>query len=208
MKKFIFLIGCICSLSVSAQDIDFGIKGGLNFGSTGDLTFTDIDLLGQIDGDNRIGYHIGVYTRLKFAGIFVQPELVYTRLNTEFENGGGDDPKYNFSKLDIPVLLGFKIIGPLNAKIGPSFQVVLNNGLDGIDDINVSDPENTFTVGYQLGLGLQLGRLGIDARYEGAFQDNQAFAQVIDGNSNLSIDSRPSQFILSLSYNLLGGDKK
>ena len=67
----------------------------------------------------------------------------------------------------------------------------------------IQDPENTFTVGYQLGVGISLGQLGFDFRYEGSFQDNdaQSVVQVNDDTvAGFTIDSRPSQWILSLSY--------
>jgi len=209
MKKLgIVLVLSIISITMYSQSSRFGIKGGLNFGSTGDLTaifdFTDNQV---VNGDNRVGYHAGVYAQFKFAGIFVQPELVYTRLNTEFQENDVS-ANYNFSKLDIPILLGFKIIGPLNVKVGPAFQIVLSNELDGLDNINVQDPENTFTVGFQAGVGVQLGRLGVDARYEGSFQDNDALSEDIQDGLGFVVDSRPSQVILSVSYSLFDSDKK
>lgn len=209
MKKIILGFVLLASMTTFGQSIKFGLKGGLNFGSTGDLT-TVINITDNqiINGDDQVGFHIGAFTKLKFAGVFVQPELVYTRLNTEFESSGSK-ADYNFSKLDIPVLLGFELIGPLNVKLGPAFQVVLNNELDGITGIDVQDPENTFTIGYQVGAGVALGKLGIDLRYEGSFQDNDALSDNIQSGTGFIVDSRPSQFILSLSYELGGkGVKK
>ena len=189
------------STSAFSQSSGFGIKGGLNYGSTGELSGI---LDRPINGDNKVGYHIGAFGHLELLGIFVQPELVYTRLNTEYDGGnGGRAANYNLSKLDIPLLVGLEILGPLNIKAGPAFQVVLNNDIDG--DIGVEDPENTFTVGYQLGVGVSLGQLGLDLRYEGAFQDNDAFSDTNVQDAGFVIDSRPSQWILSLSYTF--GDK-
>ena len=207
MKKLgIVLVLSMMSITMYGQSTSFGIKGGLNFGSTGDISAVVSGILDNpIDGDGRIGYHAGVYAQLKFAGIFIQPELVFTRLNTEFEQDNLE-ADYNFSKLDIPILLGFKLVGPLNVKVGPAFQVVLNNELEGLDDIDIRDPENTFTVGFQAGVGVQLGRLGLDARYEGSFQDNDALSDNIEDGFGFVVDSRPSQVILSISYNLSGGD--
>lgn len=202
------LILLVSSISAFGQKAEFGIKGGLNYGSTGGLdTFSTFAENLSIDSEDKVGFHAGLYSKFKFLGIFVQPELVYTRLNTEYsQNETSAD--YNFSKLDIPLLVGLDIIGPLNIKAGPSFQLVLNNDLDGLD-VAVEDPENSFTVGYQLGAGVQLGRLGIDLRYEGAFQDNDAISDTDVQDFGFVVDSRPSQWILSLSYQLKGnGDKK
>lgn len=200
MRKLVIAVLLLSGMTAFGQSSHFGIKGGLNYGSTGELSgITDR----PINGDNKVGYHLGVLGHLEFAGIFFQPELVYTRLTTAYDNRalGGASADYAFSKLDIPLLVGLEILGPLNIKAGPAFQVVLNNELDGGADIG--DPENTFTVGYQLGVGLSLGKLGFDLRYEGSFQDNNADSVVAIANESIegfTIDSRPSQWILSVSY--------
>jgi hypothetical protein len=199
MRKLVIAVLLLSGMTAFGQSSHFGIKGGLNYGSTGELSgITDR----PINGDNKVGYHLGLLGHLEFAGIFFQPELVYTRLTTEYSGRslGGSSADYAFSKLDIPLLVGLEILGPLNIKAGPSFQVVLNNDLD---DSNIDDPENTFTVGYQLGVGVSLGKLGLDLRYEGAFQDNNADSIVTASDvssEGFTIDSRPSQWILSLSY--------
>ncbi|GGG29992.1 hypothetical protein GCM10011344_33590 [Dokdonia pacifica] len=208
MKKLMILILFVSSVTAFGQSAQFGLKGGLNYGSTGGLdTFAPFAENFSIDGDDKVGFHVGLYSKFKLLGIFVQPELVYTRLNTEYSQDG-TSADYNFSKIDIPLLVGLDIVGPLNIKAGPSFQLVLNNDLDGLG-VAIEDPENSFTIGYQLGAGVQLGRLGIDLRYEGAFQDNDAISDTNVQDFGFVVDSRPSQWILSLSYQLKGnGDKK
>lgn len=194
------LVLFVSSISAFGQKAEFGLKGGLNFGSTGDITTLDNQ---SFDGDNRVGFHAGLYSKFKFLGIFLQPEVVYTRLTTEYsQNGSNTD--YNFSKLDIPVLVGLDIVGPLSIKAGPAFQLVLNNDLD-LNGFEANDPDNTFTVGYQIGAGLQLGRLGLDLRYESAFSENDTSvtSDITDiAQTQFTIDSRPSQWILSVSYQL------
>jgi len=203
MKKLFVLVLIAATTVASAQKINFGIKGGLNYGATGDITSAASLELDDFEGDDKVGFHAGIFLQAKILGISLQPELVYTSLSTEFE-----DSEYNVSKLDIPVLLGFNIVGPLNIKVGPSFQYILSNDFEIDDigdlDIDVEDPENSFTMGYQVGAGVQLGSLGLDLRYEGAFSDNSAIVDV--ANTDFSVDTRPSQWILSLSYRF--GNKK
>lgn len=201
MKKLMMMLLLVATATTAfSQSAKFGIKGGLNYGSTGELSSVGT----SIDADNKVGYHLGILTQFKVLGIFVQPEVVYTRLNTEYSDNGAT-ADYNLSKIDVPLLAGLNIAGPLNIKAGPAFQLVLNNELDSRDLSDVDDVENTFTVGYQLGVGAQLGKLGLDLRYEGAFQDNDAISPAQDEtNTTFVVDSRPSQFILSLSYMLDG----
>ena len=207
MKKIMILLLFVTATTTAfGQSAKFGIKGGLNFGSTGDLNTSSLfDTNSSMEGvtntfnsQNKVGYHIGILTKFEVFGIFIQPELVYTKINTDYENNS--DLEYSLSKFDIPILLGFDIIGPLNVKAGPSFQAIVNNELDGFDSIDIENPENTFTVGYQLGVGLQLGRLGLDLRYEDSFQDNTAISDTNIQDFGFVADSRPTQWILSVSY--------
>jgi len=210
MKKIIVAVLLLSGMTALSQSADFGIKGGLNYGSTGDIsTFPDFATDFQVNGDDKVGYHVGLYGRIELAGLFVQPEVLYTNLTTEYDfNGfrGFQKADYNFSKIDVPILVGVNILGPIDLKAGPSFQYILDNDFDDID-IDVRNPENSFTLGYQIGAGVTLGRIGFDIRYEGSISDNDTLAvdTLSDPETGFTIDSRPSQWILSVSYSLDGG---
>ena len=199
MKKLMLIAFLLGGIGVYAQSAEFGLKGGLNYGATGEYeTFSDVsgDFVNSFDGENKTGFHAGIFAQFELLGIFIQPELVYTEMNTDY-----DAFEYKLSKLDAPVLLGLNVLGPLNIKAGPSFQYILKNELEKTQ-LTIGDVEKDITVGYQLGAGLDLGRLGFDVRYEGAFTDNTAFGLNETAQENFRIDSRPSQWILSLSYSL------
>lgn len=199
MKKLMLIAFLFSGISVLAQSAEFGLKGGLNYGATGDYeTFSDAsgDFINSFNGDNKAGFHAGLFAQFEIVGIFLQPELMYTELNTEYS-----DFDYKLSKIDVPVLVGLNVLGPLNIKAGPSFQYILKNEIEKAS-IKIEDVENDVTVGYQLGAGIDLGRLGFDVRYEGAFTENTAFGLNETAQETFTIDSRPSQWILSLSYSL------
>lgn len=193
MKKILIIAMILTSAGASAQ-MAYGIKGGLNFGATGDYETIQegVEDAMTIEGKSKTGYHLGGFARFGFFGIFIQPELVYTRVRTEYNQF-----EYNLDKIDAPVLLGINLLGPLNIKAGPSFQYVMKNEFQN-SNLNVSDVENKITLGYQLGAGVGFGKLGLDLRYEGAFKENTAFSQT--ASQNFRVDSRPSQWILSLAY--------
>ncbi|WBL21577.1 outer membrane beta-barrel protein [Zunongwangia sp. HRR-M8] len=197
MKKILIIMLCLTSTGIWAQSSEFGIKGGLNYGSTGDINGFDEareDFPDLKNGESKAGYHFGVFGKFGISGVFIQPELIYTKLTTDY---GAFD--YDLNKIDLPVLLGVDILGPLNVKAGPSFQYITNNEIEN-GTFKIGNVDKDITVGYQLGAGLNLGNLGIDVRYEGAFTDNTAFSETAE--ENFSIDSRPSQWILSLSIAL------
>jgi len=192
MKKIIlfsiFLIGV--QLTSNAQLFEWGVKGGLNYSSNGDI----VDEVGDVIADPKgnSGFHFGLFTKTK-GRIYIRPELVYTQTNSDYKVNG-ESSKLTFKKIDAPILLGLKIIGPLHAVIGPSFQYIIDTNLE---DIKIEDVENNFTVGGTVGLTVQLGKLGIDARYERGFSSNEA--EFIGGNLG-NIDTRPNQLILSASF--------
>jgi len=190
-RAFLGILFLAVSFAHAQSDPGFGIKAGLNYGGTGDIS--DSAENAYQDPSSDIGYHVGVFGRTG-EKLFLRPELVYTKLTTDY---GAFD--YNLDKIDLPLLLGVDILGPLNIKAGPSFQYITNNEIEN-GSFKISDVENDLTVGYQLGAGLNLGNLGIDVRYEGAFTDNTAFRE--EASNNFGIDSRPSQWILSLSLAL------
>lgn len=195
MKKLI-VIGLIMIGGSAMAQATYGLKGGLNYGATGDYeNYSQVigDASTVAEGKEKAGYHLGGFAKFEFLGIFLQPELVYTKLNTEY-----DDFDYNIDKIDAPIFVGINVLGPLNIKAGPSFQYILKNELDNTN-LKISDVENEISVGYQVGLGLEFGNLGFDARYEGAFDENNAFGEAAL-DQNFKIDSRPSQWILSVSY--------
>lgn len=193
MKKLI-VIALIFIGGTAVAQTSYGLKGGLNYGATGDYQtisegFEDAT---TIKGKSKTGYHLGGFAKFEIMGIFLQPELVYTRLNTEY-----DTFEYKIDKIDAPLLVGLNVLGPLNIKAGPSFQYILNNELDNTN-FRIKEVENKITLGYQLGAGVNLGKLGFDVRYEGAFKENTAFSDT--ASENFNIDSRPSQWIFSAAY--------
>jgi len=181
------------SFAHAQSDPGFGIKAGLNYGGTGDIR--DSAENAYQDPSSDIGYHVGVFGRTG-EKLFLRPELVYTKLNSTYE-----DDDFSMQKLDLPVLVGLEVIGPLQVFAGPAFQYILDTEYDGI---TLGDVKNDFTVGLNVGAAIALGKLGVDLRYERGFGDNEA--EFLDSNgiitSGSRIDTRPDQLILSVSLNL------
>jgi hypothetical protein len=196
MKKLIIstVLVAFFSLAAFAQDgSSFGIKGGLNYNANGDY-FESVGANAK-HPDRNIGYHLGFFGKIGDR-LYFRPELVYTSTKSDYDN---DD--FKMKKLDAPMLVGLRVLGPVNVFAGPSFQYILDTDFD---DINIKDVENDFTVGLNFGIGLDLNKIGLDLRYERGFNNNEA--KFIDNNLGgidpSRIDTRPDQLILSLSINL------
>ena len=195
MKRTLLTVAlALFSMAAFAQkDSGFGVKAGLNYNANGDY----FESAGEAarNPDRNVGFHLGVWGKLGNK-LYVRPELIYTKTKSDYN---GDD--FDMSKLDLPVLVGTKVIGPLHVFAGPAFQYILDTEFDGISIDNV---ENDFTVGLHIGAGVNLGRLGIDLRYERGFSENEG--RFINTNittvGDSRIDTRPDQLILSLSLAL------
>lgn len=180
----------LLSLSSFAQiATGFGLKGGLNYNANGD--YFDAVSNNAENPDRNIGYHVGVFGKIG-RDLYLRPEVVYTRTKSDYSND-----TFEMSKLDVPVLVGIKVIGPISVFAGPSFQYILDSEFD---NISIDTIENDFSVGLNFGIGLNLNKLGIDLRYERGFNNNEAsFLQNNNINVQDRLDTRPDQLILSLS---------
>ncbi len=185
------------SSSLFAQ-LDFGIKGGLNYTGVDFNNLEDNTLVDELSSSSQVGFHAGLYARVKFLGLYVQPEFIYTELNSQIDvnksDGTSSNSDFKLSRLDIPVNLGLKL-GPASVYGGPVMSYNLNYPSD-IFEVDYSSG----TLGYQVGVGLTLGNFIIDAKYEGAFQEI-ANEIVVDGQA-YQVDARTGQFILSFGYAL------
>jgi hypothetical protein len=201
MKKAILALLLISTTAAMAQS-GFGVKGGLNYADNGEIEYTDVTTAGEDavkGGDSKVGYHFGFFYRAEFAGFFVKPELLYTKTKSSYQFND-KDAEYKISKLDLPLLFGIDIIGPVNVFAGPSLQYILDNDFQGV---RLGDVEEDFTIGAQFGAGIQFGGIGLDVRYERGLTKNEATVLDLDNPEGLQrVDTRPSQIIFSLSLQL------
>lgn len=188
-----FVLALLCFNGNAQNGTSFGIKGGLNYNSNGNY----FEAIGDNaeNPDRNIGYHIGVFGKIGNR-FYVKPELIYTATKSSY-----DSNDFSMKKIDAPILVGTKILGPVSVFVGPSLQYILHTEFDGID---INDVENDFSLGLNLGIALNLNKIGIDLRYERGFSNNEAI--FIDDNLGTGlvsrIDTRPDQLILSLSIAL------
>ena len=187
----VFGLLLFCFTTNAQNGSGFGIKGGLNYNANGDY-FAAIGDNAE-NPDRNIGYHIGIFGKLGNK-IFFRPELIYTATKSDYLS---DD--FNMKKLDMPLPVGAKILGPVNVFGGPSLQYILDSEFGNIDVDNI---DNDLTVGLNFGIGVSFNKIGIDLRYERGFSDNEANFLNNNGIDTSRLDTRPDQLILSLSVKI------
>lgn len=193
MRKLILLIALTttCTFTFAQVGSSFGIKGGLNYNANGNY-FESISTNAE-NPDRNIGYHIGVYGKLGNR-LYFRPELVYTSTKSEYDSGN-----FNMKKIDAPLLVGIKVLGPISVFGGPSLQYILDSEFD---NTSINEIENDFSVGLNFGATINFNKFSIDLRYERGFNDNEAEFLNNNGIDTSKLDTRPDQLILSLSVAL------
>lgn len=210
MKKlFLFLILFGSFLTVNAQFLNWGIKGGMNYNANGDLIAISENIASDpFSSDEELGYHFGLLAEIKLPlFLYIRPELQYTHTESSY-SGEGTKAKFKMDKMEAPILLGFRFLGIGRFFLGPNFQYIIDNNLSASDNFEIisKGSSDDFSVSGQIGLGLNFGRFGADIRYETGFTDTQAafLGEVVDGSDNIpalvSVDSDPQQFILSVYW--------
>lgn len=208
MKKLL-LMATLCCIGTfaTAQSITTGLKAGLNLGTA---RVKEARQDWQNDGLSA-GVHAGVFTRIKLGLLYVQPEAYYTftqaKLNNESTMENMETLALDFHRLDVPVLLGYKV-ALFRVNAGPFATVLLNTTAESNNpnyreaiEAGAQDLYNRAAWGWQAGIGFDLLKFTIDARYETTVGDlsDHDFGST-NPLSYLPRGQQQQQFILSLGY--------
>ena len=210
MKKLIIIVLVVFVSIPAFSQINFGFKAGVSTTSlsmptiktisSGTTSFT-VDALTAA----KYGFNGGVFVRLTLFGVYLQPELLLsTRTNNytvQDVTSGQTTPavivKQNFNKVDVPVMLGFKL-GPLRLNAGPEGSLLINSPKELISNPDYKNNYNRMTVGYQAGVGFDIFKLlTFDLRYEGSLKKYQNQIQNLTG-TKFNMDDRQNAFLFSV----------
>lgn len=193
MKKLVIFIvfAAFVSLQGHAQVFTLGPKFGV---SQGDVSVSE----GFRGEESKIGYHVGAFARINLPVIFIQPEVLYTNTGGSFSNNTFNYD-VEFNRLDVPLMIGLKLGSVIRLQAGPVATYLLNGKMsadDGSTTSRLIPPKEEFTFGYQAGIGLDIGNLILDFKYEGGMTN------AINGYAVVPTDQRQNQLILSMGFRL------
>ncbi|MBT0608777.1 porin family protein [Aequorivita echinoideorum] len=181
MKKFILAaLTVFMGSNVFAQEIDFGIKAGVNFASISDAD----------DLSNRTGFQAGIFGGIKFTdNLGIQADLLYSQQGAEFDAGD-----FDLTYVNVPVVLKYYLVQGLNIQAGPQFGFIVDDNISTVvGDIEESieaektDVSGIVGAGYDFPFGIR-----VDARY------NFGLTKVVEGS-----DSKNSVVSIALGYSFL-----
>ncbi len=149
MKKYFLTAAAVFGLmsAVSAQDISFGAKAGINIANfSGDA----------VGNSSLIGFHIGGTAEIELSDEFsFQPELMYSAQGASFDFG---DSKLTY--LNIPLMAKYYVAEGFSLEAGPQVGFLLsakNKDVDFKDEVKGIDFGINAGVGYKLDSGLNFG---------------------------------------------------
>ena len=211
MKKLMILFLCISMAQVAVQaQVKFGLKIGV---STPDIKPADVMALDFKSGGNSFtlkvndayyGFHVGGWVRLKLGAVYLQPEVLFNSAKVQYslKKTSGTalaDSLRNerFNNLDVPFMVGFKL-GSFRVNGGPVAHIHLNGDseLSKLSDYKANFQSSTW--GYQAGIGLDFGKLGLDLRYEGNF--NNFGNHITFGGNSYEFSKTPSRMTLAAAF--------
>jgi len=191
MKKLsILLILAVFALSGKSQGaFDFGLKAGINTSkiSTNMADYTPKTIT---------SYQFGAFARINLGRFYIQPEAYSNSKKGEVVSvdnvGLSTINSFNLKTIDVPALLGFKIINQksLNLRVlaGPVFSFLTDKSAKG--QLTEDNLKNSF-FGWQYGVGLDFLFLSLDIRKE-------QFSSNIYDTPKFDFDTKNGNFVLSL----------
>ena len=174
-KLVTLLLMSLLTTSLAFSQIKFGIRGGINSSKMNSSTEVNTgDYKIKCPNYSVIGYHVGLISQIKLFSFFLQPELLYSSIRNDLDVYDLNSQilmkplqcKQNLNRIDIPVMIGFKL-KILKLEAGPVASFMISNNSD-LETITEYDMQwNKATIGYQAGIGLDIGKIALDVKYEG-----------------------------------------
>lgn len=197
MKRYILLSALVLSASLVLGQFTVGPKVGYNASKLS----TNLD---TVSSQFKSGFQIGAFVRIG-KRFYIQPELYYTTQGGVFESNKENwKQKVNIGSLDIPALVGFKIINgdKVNLRIlaGPMASFIVNKNvkdaggiLGPIENADI----NSINWAIQAGAGVDVLFMTLDIRYQIGLNN------LIKTIKTSDINSKNNVWVVSLGFKIL-----
>lgn len=129
--KLSTLIIAVLILQSAAAQFRIGAKAGTNIVKIDGISFKD---------QFRYGYHLGGFMQIGLSGnkkISIQPEILLNQYSTTIDSNyksvyqnvfSANQSRVKLNYLSVPILLNYKIIGPISLQAGPQFSILMDQG--------------------------------------------------------------------------------
>lgn len=182
---FMLVLNSVNSFAQSPFHI--GVKAGADYSS---LTTN----LKGMNTKNALGYSVGITTQYDFQKFYLQADALFTQHKTTIEQDNFKDQSIKLNTIDIPVVLGYKLINLSLAEIhifgGAKYSYALDKNLNFQNNLtNFKSNVNQSNLSLKGGVGVSVWKFNVDLAYE-------------YGLKNIAKDfkSKPHNFNLSVGY--------
>lgn len=212
MKKLIVIPLLLIGFCALAQ-VRVGLRLGL---STSQLEAEDVNIIENGTErfrlalqDAQYGIHGGLVIQAQMGNFIFQPEVLFNSNSAEFtlddfQSPGAVVREEKYQYLDLPVMLGYRL-GFLRLHAGPVGHIYLSSTSEITDVEGFREDFKSLTLGWQGGLGVDIGPLAVDLRYEGNF--NKFGDHISFGGQEYAFSQNPARFIAAVSF-MFGKRKK
>ena len=205
MRLIYFLL--FTSSGLLAQG-NLGFQFGLNddnFGSIENIS-NKIDNY-DLDIKNSTGFQFGVFTEIDLITFYIRPELnlIFSKSKNAAaysldEGINIAEHSYKSSEIQLPIIFGYKVLGPISVFGGPSFKYNLSNS----SNFNLEDIKDKYTVSLLLGSRVKIRSISVGLRYERGLNNNEVL--IINANGvdldNANVDLTTNKLSLNISYDI------
>ena len=209
LKKWVLLIYFLlfASSGLLAQG-NLGFQFGLNddnFGSIENIS-NKIDNY-DLDIKNSTGFQFGVFTEIDLITFYIRPELnlIFSKSKNAAaysldEGINIAEHSYKSSEIQLPIIFGYKVLGPISVFGGPSFKYNLSNS----SNFNLEDIKDKYTLSLLLGSRVKIRSISVGLRYERGLNNNEVL--IINANGvdldNANVDLTTNKLSLNISYDI------
>ena len=213
--RILILLFLIPSSSLFAQG-NLGVNFGLNddnFGSIENIK-TKIDDY-DLDLKNSTGFQLGLFTEIDLITFYIRPEInlifskskngtAFTSLNNNTnilsESINIAEHTYKSTDIQVPIIFGYKVLGPISIFAGPTFKYNLSNS----SNFDLEEIEDKYNLSLLLGTRVKVKSFSVGLRYERGLNNNELL--IINANGididNANIDTTTNKLSLNISYDI------
>ena len=205
MRLLFFLL--IFSSSLYAQG-NLGFQFGLNDDNFGSIE----NFKRKIDNydlnlKNSTWFHFGFFTEIDLITFYIRPELnlIFSKSKNAAAYSSDEginitEHKYRSSEIQLPVIFGYKIFGPISVFGGPSFKYNLSNS----SNFNLDEIKDKYTLSLLLGTRFKIRSISVGLRYERGLNNNEVL--IINANGvdldEANVDLTTNKLSLNISYDI------
>jgi hypothetical protein len=153
----------LVSQTLMAQ-FHIGIKAGVNVGKVDGKSFNH---------EFKYGYHLGAFAEIGLGKKFsLQPEVIFNQYATTLDSNyksiyenviNSDQSHVTLNYLSVPILLDYKLLGPIHIQAGPQFSVLMNQDKNFLQ--NGADAFSKGDFSMLAGVQAKLGTVRVSGRY-------------------------------------------